>query len=46
VTVGPRLRPPDARSHTHSARTITPELKERLPKMTYRERAIAVGLAP
>jgi hypothetical protein len=46
VTVGPRLRPPDARSHTHSARTITPELKERLPKMTYRERAIAAGLVP
>jgi hypothetical protein len=45
ATVGPRLRPPDARSHTHSARTITPELAERLPRMTYRERAIAAGLA-
>jgi hypothetical protein len=46
VTVGPRLRAPDARSHTHSRRTITPRLKEILPKMTYRERAIAAGLIP
>jgi hypothetical protein len=44
ATVGPRVRPPDARSHTHSARTITPELAERLPRMTYRERAIAAGI--
>jgi hypothetical protein len=45
ATVGPRLRPPDARSHTHSARTITPEIGNFLPRMTYRERAIAAGLA-
>ena len=25
ATVGPRLKPPGPRSHTHSARTITPE---------------------
>jgi hypothetical protein len=43
-TVGPRLKPPGPHSHTHSARTITPELAERLPKMTYRERAIAAGI--
>ena len=46
VIVGPRLRPPGPRSHTHSRRTITPELQEILPKMTYRERAIAAGLIP
>ena len=46
VIVGPRLRPPGPRSHTHSVRTITPDVKERLPKMTYRERAIAAGLVP
>ena len=44
ATVGPRLRPPDAHSHTHSARTVTPELAEWLPRMTYRERAIAAGI--
>ena len=44
ATVGPRLKPPDARSHTHSARTITPEAAQVLPRMSYRERAIAAGL--
>lgn len=37
VTVGPRLQPPGADSHTHSARTIAPELARRLPPMSYRE---------
>jgi hypothetical protein len=45
ATVGPRLRPPDARSHTHSARTITPEMGHRLPRMSYRERALMAGIA-
>jgi hypothetical protein len=40
VEVGPRLAPPDARSHTHSARTLVPELRHRLPKMSYRERVL------
>jgi len=44
ATVGPRLKPPGPHSHTHSARTITPEIAEHLPRMTYRERAIAAGL--
>jgi len=44
ATVGPRLKPPGPRSHMHSARTITPELGNRLPRMSYRERAIAAGL--
>jgi hypothetical protein len=44
VTVGPRLKPPGPHSHMHSARTITPDLAVRLPGMSYRERAIAVGL--
>ena len=44
ATVGPRLAPPGPRSHTHSVRTITPEAAERLPRMTYRERAIAAGM--
>ena len=26
ATVGPRLKPPGPNSHTHSARTITPEI--------------------
>ena len=44
VTIGPRLKPPGPRSHSHSARTITPDLGRRLPRMTYRGRAIAAGL--
>jgi len=45
ATIGPRLKPPGPRSHSHSARTITPQIGERLPRMTYRERAIAAGLS-
>jgi hypothetical protein len=44
ATVGPRLKPPGPHSHTHSARTITPDMARGLPRMSYRERAIAVGL--
>jgi hypothetical protein len=44
ATVGPRLKPPGPNSHTHSPRTITPELGDRLPRMSYRERAIAAGI--
>lgn len=44
ATVGPRLKPPGPRSHTHSARTLTPEFGQWLPKMTYRERATAAGI--
>jgi hypothetical protein len=42
VTVGPRLNPPGPHSHTHSVRTVVPELACCLPKMSYRERALAV----
>ena len=28
ATVGPRLKPPGPRSHTHSARTITPGMAD------------------
>jgi hypothetical protein len=45
ATVGPRLKPPGPNSHTHSARTITPDIGHRLPKMSYRERAIAAGIS-
>jgi hypothetical protein len=44
ATVGPRLKPPGPRSHTHSARTITPGIQDRLPKMSYRERALMAGI--
>jgi hypothetical protein len=44
ASVGPRLKPPGPNSHTHSARTITPEFGQRLPRMSYRERAIAAGI--
>ena len=44
ATVGPRLKPPGPHSHTHSVRTITPDMVRDLPQMSYRERAIAVGL--
>jgi hypothetical protein len=40
VRAGPRLRPPDARSHTFSRRTLVPGMQDRLPKMSYRERAL------
>jgi hypothetical protein len=42
--VGPRLKPPGANSHTYSPRTVTPEMARAFPRMSYRERAIAVGL--
>jgi hypothetical protein len=44
ATVGPRLKPPGPHSHTHSARTITPDIIRGLPQMSYRERAIAAGI--
>ena len=44
AAVGPRLKPPGPRSHAHSVRTITPDLAGSLPRMSYRERAIAAGL--
>jgi hypothetical protein len=43
--VGPRLKPPGPNSHTHSPRTVTPEVARSLPQMSYRERAIAAGIA-
>ena len=46
ATVGPRLKPPGPHSHTHSARTITPGIQVRLPKMSYRERALIAGIVP
>jgi hypothetical protein len=44
ATVGPRLKPPGPNSHTHSPRTITPDMARGLPQMTYRERAIAAAI--
>lgn len=44
ATVGPRLKPPGPHSHAHSVRTVTPSLAGQLPRMSYRERAIAAGL--
>jgi hypothetical protein len=44
VRVGPRLRPPDESSHARSVRTLVPEVQNRLPKMTYYERALLAGL--
>jgi len=40
VKVGPRLAPPDEKSHTHSARTLLPGVRRRLPKMSFRERML------
>jgi hypothetical protein len=40
ATVGPRLAPPDERSHAFSARTLAPEMRARSPGTTYRERAM------
>jgi hypothetical protein len=40
VAVGPRLAPPGPRSHSHSARTLVPGMRNILPRMTYRERAL------
>jgi len=45
VRVGPRLAPPDARSHSHSARTVRPEVSRVLARMSYRERAMMAGFA-
>jgi len=44
VNVGPRLRPPDARSHTFSSRTLLPGMRDQLPEMSYRERALMAGI--
>ena len=44
ATVGPRLKPPGPLSHSYSVRTVVPEFGKRLPKVAYRERAIAAGL--
>jgi hypothetical protein len=44
VRAGPRLRPPDERSHFHSPRTLTPPVRHLLPEMSYRERAMMVGI--
>jgi hypothetical protein len=44
VNVGPRLRPPDVRSHFHSARTLAPGVRHFLPEMSYRERAMTLGI--
>jgi hypothetical protein len=40
VKVGPRLSPPDESSHAFSARTLVPEMRRRMPKMSFRERAL------
>jgi hypothetical protein len=45
VSVGPRLAPPDARSHAFSSRTLVPGMQDQLPKMSYRERALMAGIA-
>jgi hypothetical protein len=45
VRVGPRLRPPDEGSHSHSIRTLVPQIRRLLPQMNYRERAIMTGLS-
>jgi hypothetical protein len=44
VRVGPRLQPPDETSHAHSTRTLLPEARCQLPKMTFYERALVAGL--
>jgi hypothetical protein len=38
AVVGPRLAPPGADSHAFSARTLVPEHRQRLPRLSYRER--------
>ncbi|HYC15222.1 MAG TPA: hypothetical protein VEC75_13300, partial [Stellaceae bacterium] len=40
VKVGPRLAPPDKSSHTYSARTLVPNFRQRLPRMSYREQML------
>ena len=44
VSVGPRLHPPDARSHSFSSRTLLPGTRSQLPEMSYRERALMAGI--
>jgi hypothetical protein len=38
AVVGPRLAPPGAESHAFSARTIVPEHRQGMPRLSYRER--------
>ena len=45
IKVGPRLSRPDKSSHAHSARTLVPEMARRLPKISYRERALLARAA-
>jgi hypothetical protein len=46
VRVGPRLAPPTAASHAFSARTVLPEVRQFLPRMSYCEhRAVAAQRA-
>ncbi len=40
VTVGPRLKRPDESSHAFSDRTIVPDSRRHLPKMTYHEQML------
>lgn len=40
IGAGPRIAAPDKASHAFSARTITPAIGRRLPKMTYHERVL------
>jgi hypothetical protein len=40
VMVGPRLARPDESSHTFSDRTIVPQIRCHLPKMSYREQML------
>ena len=44
VAAGPRLQPPDWRSHSFSRRTVSPGMQDRLPKMSYRENAMMAGI--
>ena len=46
VAIGPRLAKPGKHSHTHSARTIVPQMHRHLPKMNFHEKLlVARGLA-
>jgi hypothetical protein len=45
VKVGPRLKPPDERSHGFSPRTFIPARNMMMPPMSYRERAMMAGLS-
>jgi hypothetical protein len=46
VAVGPRLTPPDKRSHSFSPRSFVPTSAVALPPMTFREQAMMAGLTP